>query len=307
MKTNGILLLVLATLFHETMIHGQPPTQSDFGPRISPNGKEVVFYSYRNDSLPDIFLVDIERRQEVRLTESYHSWDLNPKWSKDGTQIYFSSDRAGGMSIFRMNKDGSNVERVTHPSDGNRHSDLSFTADGSKMLFAEFQPGRKTALILRDLESDQDKVLLESSYEGDEFFKPFIHPEGNEVVFLKNMGNDSTYVFDIFLLDVRSGVVQNLTNSPGFSERMPNWSDDGKYLIWSSDENKDSFDLFKRDRASAATTQVSFFVDRQELNSHLHHKVLVFDAGFYGMSEEGDTVIYMADVDGGNLEQLTGF
>ncbi len=289
------------------LTHGQPPTQSDFGPRISPNGKQVVFYSYRNDSLPDIFLVDIEQRKEVRLTESYHSWDLNPKWSKDGNQIYFSSNREGSMSIFRMNKDGSNVERVTHPKEGNRHSDLSFTADGSKMLFAEFQSGRTTALILRDLVTGRDRVILKSSHEGDEFFKPFIHPEGKEAVFLKNMGNDSTYIFDIFKLDVQSGVVENLTNSPEFSERMPNWSDDGEYLIWSSDENRDSFDLFRWDRESPTATQISFFGDRQELNSHLNRKVLVFDAGFYGMSEDGNTVIYMADVDGGNLAQLTGF
>lgn len=86
---------------------------------------------------------------------------------------------------------------------------------------------------------------------------------------------------------------------------MPNWSDNGNYLIWSSDRNKSFFDLFKMNRTSKVEEQISLFEDTQELNAHLSKSILVFDAGYYGMNEEGNTFIYIAGTEGKNPEQLT--
>ncbi|WP_421801567.1 TolB family protein [Flagellimonas sp.] len=196
-----------------------------------------------------------------------------------------------------------NVSQI--PPKGTGTLDFSFTADGKKMLYTEFQSNRKTALIIRNLENKSDRIVLQSAYERDEIFKPFIHPNGDEVVFLKNMANDSTYVFDIFTLDVAKGTVKNLIQTPDISERMPNWSDDGNYLIWSSNRNKSSFDLFKLNRTTQVEEQISFFEDRQELNAHLSNSILVFDSGFYGMNEEGNTYIYKAGTEEKTPEQLT--
>lgn len=243
-RFNFACLAVLC-LLSSFKVNAQKASQEDFGPRISPDGNSVVYYSYRNDSLPDIYSIDLNTRKETQLTSSYKSWDLNPKWSKDGKEIYFSSDRNGDMAIFKMNSDGSHPKQITFPSKGNRHSEISFTANGKQMLYSEFRPDRITALILQDFETGTERLLLQSQKSGDEFFKPFIHPYEEHVVFLKNMGNDSSYIFDIFSLDIYSGKVTNITNTPDISERMPNWSDDGKYLVYSSNAQGNSFECIK--------------------------------------------------------------
>ena len=168
--------------------------------------------------------------------------------------------------IFRLRLNGLNVERVTNPSKGSRHSEISFSEDGTKMLYAEFQPNRKTSLIMKDIKSGDEITIMSSKRSGDEFYKPFVHPTGDEVVFLRNMAKDSTYIFDIFSLDVKSGKIENLTNTPNISERMPNWSDDGRYLVYSSNAQGFSFDLYKCLRGDDSSIQISFVNSRQELN-----------------------------------------
>ncbi|MCL6273843.1 beta-propeller fold lactonase family protein [Muricauda sp. 2012CJ35-5] len=300
-----MIILCVLTAWLSNFGLAQESYQQDFGPRLSPNGKSVVYYSYRNEQLPDIYLMDLDSRTELQITASTSSWDLNPTWSSDGSYIYFSSNRDGEMSIFRIKPDGSSLEKVTKPKKGFRHSEISFSADGKFMLYAEFRPDKKTALILRNTASNEVQVVLESKKSGDEFYKPALHPNGNEIVFLKNMAKDSTYIFDLFSLDVSTKKITNLTNSPNSSERMPNWSQDGAYLLYSNNAGGHTFDLHKRNHKTGKTKQVSFFADRQELNASLGHSKLVYDAGNYGMETDGNTFIFMADEHGKNIEQLT--
>lgn len=125
MKALLLLIFILFSFFN--ISSGQEGKRSDFAPDLSPDGKTLVYYSYRNDSLPDIYILDMDSQQETRLTFDYGAWDLNPKWSVDGQYIYFSSDRAGSMSIYRMNKNGDHLQRITFPVQGARHSEISFT------------------------------------------------------------------------------------------------------------------------------------------------------------------------------------
>jgi Tol biopolymer transport system component len=56
---------------------------------VSPDGKDVVF-----DLLGDIYVVPMAGG-EARALTSGHAWDMQPRYSPDGTRIAFTSDRAG--------------------------------------------------------------------------------------------------------------------------------------------------------------------------------------------------------------------
>ena len=88
----------------------------NFAPAWSPNGRQIVFASFREDEhLAEIYVMDADGSNQRRLTH-HHGWDGDPDWSPDGSQIAFNSDRNSGkgdLNIFVMDADGGNVRQVT--------------------------------------------------------------------------------------------------------------------------------------------------------------------------------------------------
>ena len=56
----------------------------------------------------EIFLINAKGQGARNLTKS-KAENSYPCWSPDGTKIAFASDRDGGMNIYVMDADGSNV------------------------------------------------------------------------------------------------------------------------------------------------------------------------------------------------------
>ena len=128
----------------------------DFSPRWSPNGERIAYLSqdddgaisifviYQDGSGPieisgisenvpthnwssnserlvfvndlDIFTIGADGEDMVQLTVN-NSSEVDPQWSKDGSEILFSSDTNGDFDLFVMNADGSDQRRVSRTSD----------------------------------------------------------------------------------------------------------------------------------------------------------------------------------------------
>ena len=74
---------------------------------LSPDGKQIVF-----DLLGDIYTIPITGG-EAKLLSGGSAWDMQPRYSPDGKEIAFISDRAGGDNVWLMNSDGSNRRALT--------------------------------------------------------------------------------------------------------------------------------------------------------------------------------------------------
>ncbi len=89
--------------------------QLNITPSWSPDARAIAYTSYRR-GYPDIFVALIYQGLQQEPTKGgTQNW--LPMFSPDGTRIAFTSNRDGNPEIYVMNRDGSNVRRLTnHPA-----------------------------------------------------------------------------------------------------------------------------------------------------------------------------------------------
>ena len=97
---------------------------------VSPDGATIVF-----DMLGDIYTVPIEGGEATALTGEV-AWNFQPRFSPDGKQIAFVSDRGGGDNLWVMNADGSDPRAVTEEKENLVHNP-AWSPDG------EYLAGKK--------------------------------------------------------------------------------------------------------------------------------------------------------------------
>jgi Tol biopolymer transport system component len=89
-------------------------TADNFGARVSPDGKSIVYHSNRGGNL-ELWLIDRKAGTERQLTNDPRN-DLLPDWSPDGRQIVFFSDRDGEPRLWSIDVESGALRRLTEQS-----------------------------------------------------------------------------------------------------------------------------------------------------------------------------------------------
>jgi len=94
---------------------------------LSPDGSTIVF-----ELLGDLYTLPVNGGTATRIT-SGQAYDMQPRFSPDGSELVFVSDRDGSENIWISNADGSDPHQLT---DGERESYLSpvWTPDGDYVM-----------------------------------------------------------------------------------------------------------------------------------------------------------------------------
>lgn len=145
-------IFFLLTLAAPVWAAGRPMTVDDLlavktvsDPHPSPDGKWVVYVVSEidrktNKSNSDLWLVALSGGEPKRLTTSA-GVDNHPRWSPDGTQIAFVSDRGGSAQIWLLPMGGGEARQLT-----NLPIDVAgpiWSPKGNKLAFAaEVYPGK---------------------------------------------------------------------------------------------------------------------------------------------------------------------
>ena len=113
----------------------------NWSPRWSPDGKQLVFETTRNDNPTnnvkngghrDVYLMDGDGQNQTNLTAN--SYGHQPSWSPDGKQIaYMSFGENHNANIFVMNADGSSRQNISHGS--SHDSEPAWSPDGQWIAF----------------------------------------------------------------------------------------------------------------------------------------------------------------------------
>lgn len=104
----------------------------------SPDGKTIAFTRPDHKGGGNILSIAVAGGTEKELTAGSGISD-DPDYSADGKWIYFNSDRAGSMEIWRMRTDGSGAEQVT--SDNLNNWTPHPSPDGKSILILSYEKG----------------------------------------------------------------------------------------------------------------------------------------------------------------------
>src|SRR6185369_3254391 len=255
-----LLVLCTATTTAQTW---EPELQLKFkaagAPRVSPDGKRVVYTvneavmtADKSEFVSQIWMANIATKQNTQLTFGEKS-STNPKWSPDGNWIAFTSNRKDNKNnLYVLSLNGGEAEPLT---DG-KSSVINFdwSPDGRSIAFTMTDPktdeeekndkGRNdwrwvdenlklARLYVLSVQKDangkrEPRKLTTENYQVEDF--DWSH-DGSRIAFghVKSPGANDWTTSDVSIVDVASGKVSVLANSPA-AEASPLYSPDGKWI-----------------------------------------------------------------------------
>lgn len=118
-------------------------------PQISPDGARIVYVRRYCDIMTDrrmsnLWIVQSDGSEHRPLTTGAAS-DTSPRWSPDGSQIIYLSDRDGSTQIYRRWMDTGQTAKVTAVTDA--PSGIAWSPDGKWISFTAHVPARPTTII----------------------------------------------------------------------------------------------------------------------------------------------------------------
>jgi parallel beta-helix repeat protein len=145
----------------------------------------------------EIYIVSIDGSNVTRLTNDDFD-DADPRWSPNGKEIIFISDRTNDTELWLINSDGTNLRQLTF--DGKPKGTPAWSPDGSKIAFLE--ETNNTSIGLWLINSDGTNKRLIKDFNNSFPVFPSFSPDGQKITYtlvdsLAGVNNLYIYVVDI--------------------------------------------------------------------------------------------------------------
>lgn len=192
-------------------------------PAWSADGRAIAYTSYRR-GYPDIYVSYIYQgrmEQPTKGTETVHNF--LPAFSPDGTKLAFMTNRDGNMEIYSVNRDGSNLRRVTrHPGND---TTPTWSPAGNQIAFTSDRTGAPQLYIVDADGVSQPRRITSESWADRATWSPIF----SEIAYAGRTGPG----FDIKIVDITTGAIRVVTDGVGSNE-SPAWAPNGRHLAFAS-------------------------------------------------------------------------
>ena len=212
---------------------------------VSPDGRTIVF-----ELLGDLYTLPISGGQATRIIGGL-SFESQPVYSPDGTEIAFLSDRSGVENLWIARADGSEPRAVTEDGPTRDRPQLmvspSWTAGGDYLLVSRSRPPDRTAGVFLVHRDGGSGVRLGEAPPEPTPGVPGAQPpnrlgavasaDGRFVYFSERRGsfnyNARFPIWQVVRFDRGTGDETTITSAPGSAMR-PLLSPDGRHLVYAT-------------------------------------------------------------------------
>lgn len=210
----------------------------DSFPKYSPDGTQIAFNSNIERETTDVYVMNSDGQNPIRLTDSKGNELTRNGWSPDGTKLAYNSDVDGNDEIYVMDVEPFKPQLLIEDKDAELQTP-SYSPDGRKVVYTAEFADKHSELRIYDRVTRRSTLLLNTSSPQN---YPRWSPDGQWIAFHQEVNGK----WDVFKIRPNGEQLTNLSNDPS-SDSIPTWSGDSATIYFRSNRNGDSenSELFK--------------------------------------------------------------
>lgn len=199
-------------------------------PQISPDGSQIVYRRRGMDKMTDrrtsaLWIINADGTEHMKLTTRDEN-ESSAMWSPDGGRIAFASSAEGnGSEIFVYWVESGKMARITQLE--RSPGDISWSPDGKYLAFNMHVPESNPVLVKPPKKPDgadwaeHPRVTKRLKHEAD------------------GVGYLEPGFSHLFVVPAEGGTARQITSGNFHHDSKPNWTLDGKALLFSANRNED--------------------------------------------------------------------